>query len=485
MKSAAIYITAALSLFAASCSAVRECKAPELNLPENIAGTELDSMTVADLAWWEFYGDEKLCRIIERTLANNRRIQAAAARVEQAREMYRIGKANRLPNLSIGVPFNNETNDYYGGKPLRDPEFGIKATISWELDFWGNLRWAKRKAGAEYVATLEDERAMRMTLVAEAASAYFRLVALDNELGIVRRTLVTRIEGMEKARLRFEGGLTSETVYQQAQVEYASTAALIPNLESNIETTENVLSLLMGEYPDWKVDRSSNLDDDDLPDNLPAGIPSELLKRRPDVRAAEQRLQSAMAGVGVAYADRFPRMVITLTGGVEDENLRTIFRSPFSYIAETITAPIFGFGRKKAKYRASIAAYDEARLGYEQKVLEVFKEASDAVVTYRNARNAATKKIELRDAARKYDALVRLQYPSTIDYIDVLDAQRRYLDAQIGLNNAIRDEHLALVQLYKVLGGGWQTQGETAAAPGTQTKKTPVSESDADGPKHN
>ena len=442
------------------CSAVRECKAPELNLPENIAGTELDSMTIADIAWWDFYGDEKLCRIIERTLVNNRRIQAAAARVEQAREMYRIGKANRLPNLTFGVPFNHETNDYFGEKYIPDPELGLKATIRWELDMWGNLRWAKRKAGSEYIASVEDERAMRMTLVAEVAAAYFRLVALDNELNIVRHTLIARDEGVKLARLRFEGGLTSETVYQQAQVEYAATAALIPNLESSIETTENILSLLMGEYPDWKVDRSSELTDDDLPEHLPAGIPSELLQRRPDVRAAEQRLQAAMAGVGVAYADRFPRMTIELTGGVENNSFTGLLRSPFSYVAETLTAPIFGFGRKKAKYKASIAAYDEARLNYEQKVLEVFKEASDAVVTYKNARDAATLKIELRDAARKYEGLVRLQYPGSINYIDVLDAQRRYLDAQIGLSNAVRDEHLALVQLYKVLGGGWQVAEE-------------------------
>ena len=464
MKHTFRYLAAVLmtltAAFVCSCSAVRECKAPELNLPENIAGTELDSMTVADIAWWDFYGDEKLCRIIERTLANNRRIQAAAARVEQAREMYRIGKANRLPNLTFGVPFNHETNDYYGGKYVPDPELGIKATIRWELDMWGNLRWAKRKAGSEYIASVEDERAMRMTLVAEVAAAYFRLVALDNELSIIRHTLVARSEGVRMARLRFEGGLTGETVYQQAQVEYAATAALIPNLESNIETTENVLSLLMGEYPDWKVIRSSELTDDDLPEYLPAGIPSELLQRRPDVRAAEQRLQAAMAGVGVAYADRFPRMTIELTGGVENDRFTGLLRSPFSYVAETLTAPIFGFGRKKAKYKASIAAYDEARLNYEQKVLEVFKEVSDAVVTYKNAREAATRKIELRDAARKYEELVRLQYPGNINYIDVLDAQRRYLDAQIGLSNAVRDEHLALVQLYKVLGGGWQVEEE-------------------------
>lgn len=439
------------------CSAVRECKTPELNLPDQIAGMAPDSLTAADIGWWEFYGDENLRYIIERTLENNKKILAAAAKVEQLQELYRVSKANRLPNLTLGVPFNNETNDYYQEKPLRDPELGIKATIRWELDFWGNLRWAKRKAGAEYQATMEDERAMRMTLVAEAASAYFRLVALDNELDIVRRTLITRREGIQQAKIRFEGGLTSEIVYRQAQVEYATTATLIPNLEYGIEVTENALALLMGEYPNREILRSRELSDDEIPERLPVGFPSELLQRRPDVRAAEQRLQAAMAAVGVAYADRFPRMTIDLTGGVENNDFKGLLRSPFSYVAETLTAPIFGFGRKKAKYKASVAAYDEARLNYEQKVLEVFKETDDAVASYESARSAAVLRERQLEAARRYDTLTHNQYTAgSIRYLDVLDAQRRYLEAQIGMNNAIRDEHLAMVQLYKVLGGGWQ-----------------------------
>lgn len=450
-------VVALLALFwSAGCSAVRECKTPELNLPEHIAESEPDSLTVADVGWWEFYGDENLRYIIERTLANNKKVLAAAAKVEQLQELYRVGKANRLPNLSFNAPFNNETNDYYGDKPLRDPELGLKLTVSWELDFWGNLRWAKRKAGAEYLATVEDERAMRMTLVAEAASAYFRLVALDNELAIVRRTLVTRSEGLQLAKIRFQGGLTSEIVYQQALVEYSTTAALIPNLESSIKVAENGLALLMGEYPDFEIMRGSMLDDSEMPERLPVGIPSELLQRRPDVRASEQRLEAAMAAVGVAYADRFPRMTINLTGGLENDDFKGLLRSPFSYVAETLTAPIFGFGRKKAKYKSAVAAYDEARLNYEQKVLEVFKETNDAIVNYKSARSAAVLRERQLDAARRYDYLTHSQYTvGSIRYMDILDAQRRYLEAQIGLNNAIRDEHLAMVQLYKVLGGGW------------------------------
>ena len=163
---------------------------------------------------------------------------------------------------------------------------------------------------------------MRMTLVAEVATAYFQLMALDNELSIVRRTLRTRSEGVQQAQLRFEGGLTSETVYQQAKVEYASTATLIPDLESRIEIMENSIALLMGKSPDWEVLRGQMNIEAEFPDSLPVGLPSGLLQRRPDVRASEQQLRSAMASAGMAYADRFPRLTFNLVGGWETDALQ-------------------------------------------------------------------------------------------------------------------------------------------------------------------
>lgn len=439
-----------------SCSAVRECRAPELNLPETLVAGEVDSTTIADIGWWEFYGDAALCDIIRRTLDNNKDMLAAAARVEQMRQLYRIDKASRLPEISARVYGNRKTNEYYGTAFSGDPELGAKVSASWELDLWGNLRWAKRQGGAEYLASVEEWRAMRMTLVAEVATAYFQLMALDNELAIVRQTLGTRRQDVRLAKLRFEGGLTAETVYQQAQVEYASTAALIPELERRIKIMENSISLLMSGYPGEKIRRSGLSLNITMPEQLPVGIPSGLLQRRPDVQVSEQQLRAALAGVGVAYADRFPRLTFTLTGGVENGVVSHIFESPFTYVLGSVAAPVFGFGRKQAKYRAALAAYDQARLKYEKKVLEVFKETDDAVVTYRSVRQSAERKENLRDAARKYVELANIQYQGgNINYIDVLDAQRRYFDAQIGLNNAVRDEHLALVQLYKTLGGGW------------------------------
>lgn len=440
------------------CSGVKHLTKPDIRLPETIApGEQLDSLTIADIGWWEFYGDSHLKNIIEKVLASNKRLLMAAERVEQASLLYKVDKSRLLPELSFRLPWNHETNSYYKELKLIDPEIGVKATINWEVDLFGSLRWNKKKGEAQYMASMEDERAMRMVLVAETASAYFRLVALDNELSIVKSTMETREEGVRLAKLRFDGGLTSETVYQQALVQYATAAALIPNLEYNIKVAENQLLLLMGEMPDQEVARSSTLKDNTLPQRIPLGIPSSLLERRPDIKSSEDKLKAAVANVGYTYAKRFPSLNIELTGGLEDNDFKNLFRSPFSYVAGNFIAPLVDFGRRKNTYKAAIAAYNESRLTYENKVLEAFNEVDNALNRYNSARGAVVKDTELLEAASKYQDLTWKQYRGgTINYIDVLDAQRRYFEAQIARMNAIRDEHLALIQLYKALGGGWQ-----------------------------
>ena len=457
------YISLFLTLFLSSCSGVKNLSRPQLDMPQEIvAGLEMDSLTLADVGWWEFYGDEFLQEIITRTLENNKRILMAAERVEQARYLFNVDKAKLFPELSFRLPWNHETNHYYKELDLIDPEIGVKATISWEVDLFGSLRWQKNKSKLQYQASLDDMRAMRMVLVSEAASAYFRLVALDNELEIVKSTMATREEGVRLAKIRYEGGITSETVYQQAQVQYATAAALIPNLEYNIEITENALALLMGAYPDEKIKRSKTLSDNSVTDRIPLGLPSTLLERRPDIKAFEDRLKAAVAQVGYTYAKRFPSLNIELTGGLEDNDFKNLFRSPFSYVAENFVAPLVDFGKRKNTYKAAIAAYNEAKYAYENKVLEAFREVNDALARYQSARQALVLNSELLIAAYKYQDLTWKQYQGgTINYIDVLDAQRRYFDAQVARMNAIRDEHLALVQLYKALGGGWTLKDDS------------------------
>lgn len=441
------------------CSGVKNLAAPDVTMPESyMPGLESDSASVADLDWWEFYADSTLCRIMRVTLDNNRDLLKAAARVEEMRQLYGIAKAEMFPEVSILAGASHETNNYGGSGTTKDPEYDLKLPINWEINLWGSLSWAKKQGAANYAASIEDYRAMRMTLIAEVASAYFRLIALDNELAIVRQTLSTRQQSLEQARIRFEGGLTSETVYQQAKVEYSTTASLVPNLERQVTVARNALTLLMGEYPREIFDRGQLALNIILPEKLPAGVPSDLMRRRPDIRAASQRLAAAMSKVGYTYADRFPSLRLTFTPGFENDELSGFFKSPFTYVLGNITGSVFDFGRKKRKYQAAIAAYDQARYDYEKTVIQAFTEVNTAITTYRRIKETSKLKVELRDATVKYVQLAHLQYRGgTLNYIDVLDAQRRYFDAQIGVSNALRDEYLALINLYKVLGGGWST----------------------------
>lgn len=458
MKSSSLIIMSVVtSAFVfASCSGTRNLTPPSLDLPETIADYSADSMSYADLGWWEYYTDPALRTLISRALENNRDLLIAAARVEELRRLYGIEKVNYMPTVTGSFSGSHETNDYYGERFKPDSELGLKATVSWEADLWGALSYAKKRSAAQFLGSVEDMRAMQMTVIAEVASSYFRLAALEQELNIVRMTLSTRREALDKAKLRFESGLTSETVYQQAKVEYATTAAYVPDLERRIEVTRNAISLLVGAFPGEIYDIAQPTLDEHLPEKIPVGLPSSLLERRPDIRSAEQKLKGALAGCGVAYSNRFPRIRIAVTGGWENDEVADLLKSPFSYVLGNITGTIFDFGRNKRKYQAAIAAYEQARLSYEKCVLNAFREVNDAVTTYRKLREAAELRSSLRGAALKYVELANIQYlAGTLNYIDVLDAQRRYFDARVSLSNAVRDEYLALVNIYKVLGGGW------------------------------
>ena len=212
----------------------------------------------------------------------------------------------------------------------------------------------------------------------------------------------------------------------------------------------------MGRFPGERFEGTLASLDEDLPARLPVGLPSKLLERRPDLRAGEQKLKAALASCGVAYSNQFPRLRIALTGGWENDQVAHLFESPFSYVLGNIVGTIFDFGRNRRKYKASIAAYEQARLAYERDVIAAFTEANDAAITYRSMQETAARRKELRDAALQYVDLANKQYfGGTINYIDVLDAHRRYFEAQISFSNAVRDEYLALAALYKALGGGW------------------------------
>ncbi len=448
--------------FLYGCGVTKQCLEPQLDMPETIvAGTEADSLCMADVAWWEIYTDSTLQELIQKTLDNNKDLLSATARVRELERRHRIVRADQFPSLSGQAYWERETNDYANESFIEDIETGIKAVVTWEVDFFGRLRWSNRAALANYLSSVEAQRATQMTLIAEVVTAYFELIALDSELDIVERTLYTRKENAHLALIRFQGGLTSEITYQQAQVELATTASLIPALEKEIRIKENEIALLAGEFP-TKIERKPVQLSEQIRTDLQMGLPSDLLRRRPDIRGAEQNLKAAMANAGIAWADRFPRFKIDLIGGVENNEFAGFFASPFTYLAGELVAPVFAFGKRKAQYEAALAAYDNARFQYEEKVLTAFKEANDAFISLSSAQKTVVLMQNLENAAKTYVDLVRSQHINgDINYIDVLDAQRQYFDAEIKVINAELEAHLAFVELYKSLGGGWKQTANT------------------------
>ncbi len=450
-------------LLLSACQLGKHYTRPQLDLPaslqDSIHGSDTlytDTTSFADYPWEWLYADTLLQELIRKTLVYNKDMQMAAARVKELAAMKRIDVANMFPSVGLRVYAEKEADDYGGDHYNPDNQFDLKGVISWELDLWGKLRWARDASLAEFVGSIESRRALQMSLVAQVAQAYFELVALDNELAIVQQTVEARRESLHLVRLRYEGGLISEIPFRQAQVELAKTVTLVPDLERKITLKENELSFLTGEYP-HSIRRTPITVDIVLPENLPVGLPSTLLERRPDVRQAEQELIAANAEVGVAFTSLFPSITLTANLGAESEELSDILKSPYHLLSGTLLQPIFAMGKNRARLKAKKAACERAAHAYEKTVLSAFKDAYNAITEFNKIKDIYDTRQRLEQSAKSTLELAQLQYVNgAIGYMDLLDAQRTYFEAQLSLSYAIRDKRITMVNLYKALGGGWE-----------------------------
>lgn len=454
MKKYLLIIMSALLL--SSCKIGKKYTKPEFDMPNVFVAYTQDSSCFTDMKWWDIYADTNLRNLIDYTLENNKDMKIAVAKVKEMAARKKINQADFFPQINANVYGQDEKLNYQGNYSTpHDIEYGLKANISWELDLWGNLRWANDAAIAEYVSTIEGQKALMMSLVAEVAEIYFELIALDNELLIVKQTLSAREESVRLAKIRFEGGLTSETSYQQAKLEYAKKATLVPDLEKKIAIKENEILSLSGCFP-RRVVRTETLTNLVLPDTIPAGLPSQLLERRPDVRKAEQKLIAANAKVGVSYTNMFPKIALTSNLGFETDKFATLLSSPMFFISSNLLSPVFSFGKNKAKYKAQLAVYEQECYNYEKVVLSAFYDVMNALVEFDKMKEIYETRLLLEQSAKVTMDLAQLQYINgVIGYLDVLDAQRNYFDAQISLSNAYRDKQITMVKLYKALGGGY------------------------------
>ena len=449
-----LVVAVALSLF--SCRVGRSFRTPELKeMPVTFDEEGMTEGTTADIGWSTLYADTVLQGLISRALDHNKDMLAAAARVRELMAAKRITFAKMFPGAGMDLYGDREYLNYGGDNKKYDPELHANLTFGWEIDIWGNLRWQNEAAVAAYLQSVEAQRALRLTIVSQVAQMYFDLKALDRELSIVRQTLEARRDAVHFATLRYEGGLTSEIPYRQSLVELARTETLLPKLENEIKLKENDLSVLLGEFPAGIPRGGSDLGDVQMGTELPVDLPSSLLERRPDVRQAEQALREANAKVGVALTDMFPKLRLTANLGAENAELTDFLKSPTWFVSGALTGPLFQLGSKRAAHKAAKAAYEQQVYAYEKKILEVFKEVNNALVTYRKSREMRRSADALYRSALSYNKLAKLQYVNgVVSYMDVLDAQRQLFDSEIAVNDAILTEFTATVSLYKALGGG-------------------------------
>jgi outer membrane protein, multidrug efflux system len=443
---------------------------PELPTTPTFRDHAEATASVADLSWWEVFKDEALVALVHESLANNRDLALAAANVETARYLAAVQRGELFPQ--VGYEFDAATGeDAFLGTPSTgrgdEDDFLAAANLFWEIDVWGRIRRANEAARGVLFATEAVRRGVVLSLVSGVAQAWFELLELERELAIARDS----VESFRATRDLFErqsrGGVVSRLDPLRAEAALAQAEARVPDLERQIVAKENELSVLVGR-PAGAVPRTTTLAEQVVPPEVPAGVPSLLLERRPDLIEAEQRLISSNARIGQTLANYFPRIGLTAVAGSVSTDLSELLESSTGYwsLAGSAVGPLFSFGRTTYTYKAAKAATDASRAEYEGAVLNSLREVSDALtareklVTVRAAREREV--TALREAVQ----ISQDRYLGGLaTYLEVLDAQQQLYPAEFQLAQTERDQLLAVVELYRALGGGWNADVEPPKVP--------------------
>jgi multidrug efflux system outer membrane protein len=405
------------------------------------------------------FQDKQLQDLIHAALQQNYDVRIAATRILQAQAQVGITRADQLPTINAGA----QTNDQRSARAKLFPEFQSSAhqvdlSLAWDLDFWGKYRRATESARANLLATEWAREAVITTLVSDVASAYFQLRELDLELEIARRTLASRQDSLRITQMLANGGATSMLDVRQAEQLVFTAAETIPDLERRIEQQENFISTLLGNNP-GPIVRGSKLTDQPHAPEVPAGLPSSLLERRPDIRQAEAQLIAANAQIGVAKADYFPQISLTASSGFQSSALSSLFTGPAGMwnFGGSLAQPIFAGGRIRSNVRFTEARQQEAALVYQQTIQQAFRGVSDALVEYRKDREFREQQEQLTFSAQDAARLSETRYRGgATSYLEVLTNETNYFNSELGLAQARLNELLGLVRIYQNLGGGWQ-----------------------------
>jgi len=412
------------------------------------------AQTFGDLKWFEVFQDAKLQELIKEALQKNYDVRIAAQRVLAARELITIAKAPLFPQVS-----GEARIDRQGGLRVNANTAFAGANASWELDIWGRIRRETEAARADYLAREDVRNGVIQTLVADVASGYFRLLQLDAAIGVTERSIASRQTSVKLVEARLTGGVSNKMELNQSVSLVESAEVTLVELQRAREQQENALSVLLGRNP-GPIERGIPLDAQRVTEvDVPSGLPSSLLERRPDIRQAEQALIAANARVGAAKALMFPSISLTGSGGYRSNEITNIFKASggvYGYGAG-LTAPLFNAGQLWANYKASQAEREAAALGYQQSILNALRDVSDSLIGRQKARELVANQRELVATLREMVNLSNLRYRGGVtSYLEVLDTERQALDAELAFTDAYLAELDWVVALYKSLGGGWQ-----------------------------
>jgi outer membrane protein, multidrug efflux system len=453
------------------CTVGPNYQRPKLSTPAQFRAPEplppQQAASIADLQWFDIFKDQQLQALIRTALVQNYDLRDAAARVEAARASLGITRSDQFPQFgaSGGVEINRLSRE--GATPIppallpnQNRNFGEASLnlLSFEVDLWGRLRRATEAARANLLSAEENRKTVVTTLVSDVATAYLSMRELDFELELSNETLETRQESLNLVKSRQSGGVATRLDMRQAEQLVDTAAQTIPVIQQQIEQTENQIHLLLGEPP-GKVARGRILTAQDLPPAVPPGLPSSLLERRPDIRAAEQSLIAANAEIGVAKAAYFPQLTLSGFLGGQSTQLTNLFSGPASAwnLAPQLAQPIFTAGRLKSNVRLTEAQREEALIQYEKTIQTAFMEVSNSLIAHQRTRESREKQEALVIALQDRTRLAYIRYRGGVDtQLDALDADRDLFSAELSLSQIRLGELLTVVQLYKALGGGWQ-----------------------------
>lgn len=468
MKHCVVLLSAAL--LTVGCAVGPRYKRPAVAVPDSYRGAAAEPAaqpqstpplitSLGDQKWWDIFQDEQLRTLVRTALQQNYDLRIAASRVLEAQAQLGITRADQFPTLTAGAAIADSRTSQSRFLPAFETSTGqVNASAIWELDFWGKFRRATEAARANLLASEWARQEVVSILVANVAGAYFQLRALDLQLEISKRTLDSRQESLRLTQLLADGGSTSLLDVRQAEQLVFTASAEVPALEQQIEQQENFLSVLLGQNP-GDIPRGLTLTDQPQPPEVPPGLPSALLERRPDIRQAEEQLIAANAQIGVARAAYFPDIALSGSGGFQSSALTSLFSGPagaWSFGA-SLAQPIFTGGRLRSGVRLAQAQRQTAVLIYQQSIQSAFRSVSDSLVAYRKTREFRTQEESLFQSAQDAARLSHIRYTGGVTgYLEVLTNETNAFSAELALVQARLNELLALVQLYEALGGGWQ-----------------------------